>query len=386
MRTLSTITTVLLISATGSAAYAQEYTSTGETYEARPRDTGRTGQVEVRAPRAAFEVGVNGGYTQPFGEMGNDVSIHGIVEAGAALGLSLGYRFDPHWSLEGTGQFQELKAGSDRNNSAIHGLAVGIQGTYHFRPYRFVDPYASLGTGYRMMWLVPAAAPDDMIHGFELGKAVLGVDFRVAPSVALGPMVGADVNLFVWDKPGEGNNAQLKSPRPSTFLFAGVGGHFDMGGDRVPRERAAMAVPPAAAPPRQPVGLAARPVTFTAIVIEKRILDTCQIEGSKAYFDFDNSSVKDTDEATLDRVAECFTTGALKGRSMTIVGHTDPRGTDAYNQQLGRSRAESVSQSLTVKGVHGVQMSSESRGEKDATGSDELSWAYDRRVDVRLGD
>ena len=115
-------------------------------------------------------------------------------------------------------------------------------------------------------------------------------------------------------------------------------------------------------------------------------MKTCKIEGTKAYFDFDKANVKDTDETALILVASCFTNGPLKGRPMKIVGHTDPRGTDEYNQKLGQSRAESVSEYLSGQGVSTPQMSTESRGEQDAAGSDEISWTYDRRVDIRLGD
>ncbi len=388
MRTLSTVAAMALVSSVGSIAYAQEATTT--TSQDSPNDTGEPTRVEMRAPKRAFEIGVQGGYTQPFGEIGKSRDIHDSVSAGGAVGLSLGYRFTPHWSIEGTGQYHESVTGDafDGTDADIRGVTMGVQGTYHFRPYKMVDPYASLGTGYRMMWVVPEGAPNDMVHGFEIAKAIIGVDFRVAPSVAFGPLIGADLNMFVWDNPeGATANERIDEVRPSTFLFAGIGGRFDVGGDRVPHDRVArepMPTPAAAPPPAPPPAPPKQPAT--GIQIEQRILDICKIEGPKAYFDFDKANVKETDQTTLDQVADCFTNGPLKGRTMKVIGHTDPRGTDDYNEKLGQSRAQSVVDYLGEKGVPHTEMGTESRGEQDATGSDEESWAYDRRVDLKLRD
>src|SRR5215217_5764650 len=98
MRTLSALATVLFVSGVGSAAYAQETTTTTTTTDTSS-DTGESGAVEMRAPRRAFEIGVNGGYSQPFGEVHGGLKIHDVASAGGVVGLALGYRFTPHWSL-----------------------------------------------------------------------------------------------------------------------------------------------------------------------------------------------------------------------------------------------------------------------------------------------
>jgi OmpA-OmpF porin, OOP family len=77
---------------------------------------------------------------------------------------------------------------------------------------------------------------------------------------------------------------------------------------------------------------------------------------------------------------------AIRGLTLGVVGHADARGTDEHNQKLGQSRAESVSKYLSGKGMPAPEMGTESRGEQDATGTDEIGMAFDRRVDIRLGD
>ena len=67
------------------------------------------------------------------------------------------------------------------------------------------------------------------------------------------------------------------------------------------------------------------------------------------------------------------------------MGHADPRGGSDYNVTLGQSRADAVAGYITSKGLDKAKTESTSRGAMDATGTDDPSWARDRRVDVLLG-
>jgi peptidoglycan-associated lipoprotein len=101
-------------------------------------------------------------------------------------------------------------------------------------------------------------------------------------------------------------------------------------------------------------------------------------------FDYDQAELSPEDRAVLDQLATCLTTGALKGKSVSLVGRADPRGTDEYNLGLGSKRANSVSGYLTRLGVGEPQLVVNTRGALDATGTDEAGWAKDRRVDITL--
>lgn len=105
-----------------------------------------------------------------------------------------------------------------------------------------------------------------------------------------------------------------------------------------------------------------------------------------AHFAFDSSSVDSTAAAALDAVARCFSTGPLAGRSMKLIGHTDPRGETEYNFGLGQRRAGNVAAYLATRGVDKAHMAASSHGEMDATGTDEEGWARDRKVDVLLAE
>lgn len=101
-------------------------------------------------------------------------------------------------------------------------------------------------------------------------------------------------------------------------------------------------------------------------------------------FDFDRFELLPEDRDVLDQVASCLTTGPLRGRTVQLVGRTDPRGTEEYNLGLGTRRADSVRQYLQHLGVSSGQLSQTTRGALDATGTDEAGWHADRRVDLRL--
>ncbi len=101
-------------------------------------------------------------------------------------------------------------------------------------------------------------------------------------------------------------------------------------------------------------------------------------------FDYDKEELAPEDRAILDQIATCLTTGALKGRAVDLIGRADPRGTEEYNLGLGSRRAGSVSAYLGRLGVGQPQMLVTTRGALDATGTDDSTYAKDRRVDIQL--
>jgi peptidoglycan-associated lipoprotein len=102
----------------------------------------------------------------------------------------------------------------------------------------------------------------------------------------------------------------------------------------------------------------------------------CQLE--PVFFDFNESALTTEATAALARDAECLNKA---GRVVTLTGHTDPRGTQEYNLALSERRAQSVRDHLGRLGTDGTKLTILPRGSLDAKGTDEPSWAQDRRVD-----
>jgi len=123
--------------------------------------------------------------------------------------------------------------------------------------------------------------------------------------------------------------------------------------------------------------------TASSVKIDDAILKACG-DMPSAPFAFDSSDVSPEAANVLDAVARCFISGPLKGQRMNLVGHADPRGEAEYNLGLGHRRAGSIQSFLAKKGVEGGQMATSSKGEFEATGTDEAGWARDRRVEIVL--
>jgi peptidoglycan-associated lipoprotein len=123
--------------------------------------------------------------------------------------------------------------------------------------------------------------------------------------------------------------------------------------------------------------------TSGSIHIDASIIKACG-DIPTAHFAFDSAKIQPDAAAVLDALARCFVSGPLKGRGMNLIGHADPRGEHEYNFALGQRRAGSVGAYISGKGLDASKVQASSRGDTDATGTDEEGWARDRKVDVLL--
>jgi hypothetical protein len=69
------------------------------------------------------------------------------------------------------------------------------------------------------------------LHGLQVLNVDLGLDVRVHERFALTPLIGAGLNLFLWD----GTDA-ISDPRLNSFVFGGIRARFDLGGAARTRE------------------------------------------------------------------------------------------------------------------------------------------------------
>lgn len=102
------------------------------------------------------------------------------------------------------------------------------------------------------------------------------------------------------------------------------------------------------------------------------------------YFAFDDASLDERARLTLQRTAECLR--RENNTRYVLIGRADPRGTTEYNLALGERRARAVQRYLMSLGIDESRLAVSSEGSEGATGTDEASWALDRRVDFRPRD
>ena len=80
-------------------------------------------------------------------------------------------------------------------------------------------------------------------------------------------------------------------------------------------------------------------------------------------FDFNKAIIKPEYDDIIDKLAE--TTQSNKNVKISVVGHTDTAGSNAYNYALGGRRAEAVQKMLIERGIPASQIIAVSAGEED---------------------
>lgn len=201
-------------------------TSTTMESERMPRGT-------VLAPANAFEIQVNTGYAQGFGpqiQSRENLPNTSLNRGGLGMGLGLAYRATPNSSVGVLGSYSMQDS---TQGAQLRSATASLDATYHANPYQRLDPFLSLGTGYRLLWDRPSNGDaDTFTHGFQLARAAVGIDVRVSKDIAIAPTIGGDVNMFLWRNAQGQSTQMIQNPKVNAYLFAGVSGRFDLGGRR----------------------------------------------------------------------------------------------------------------------------------------------------------
>jgi OOP family OmpA-OmpF porin len=131
--------------------------------------------------------------------------------------------------------------------------------------------------------------------------------------------------------------------------------------------------PPAARPAPPPPAPAPEPETT-----EERIV----LRGVN--FDFDRAEIRPDAAVILDEAATLLNENP--GRNVSVAGHTDSVGADAYNQSLSERRAAAVRDYLVGRGVDSGRLSTSGYGESNPIASNDTAdgRALNRRVELNL--
>jgi outer membrane protein OmpA-like peptidoglycan-associated protein len=102
-------------------------------------------------------------------------------------------------------------------------------------------------------------------------------------------------------------------------------------------------------------------------------------------FAYDSSALTDKGKRQVEELMKALTAPGFQGNRFKLVGHTDLRGTDEYNLQLSRNRAETVKTYLLQHSkIDPKRIDVEGRGKKEPLYSrnTEDAHALNRRVEV----
>lgn len=105
--------------------------------------------------------------------------------------------------------------------------------------------------------------------------------------------------------------------------------------------------------------------------------------GSKIFFENNSDKLKVASLSQLDELAKILL--RYEGANLTIEGHTDSVGADAFNMTLSQKRAESVRQYLIGKGISDYKLTATGMGESKpvASNTTSLGKAKNRRVELK---
>jgi OOP family OmpA-OmpF porin len=151
-----------------------------------------------------------------------------------------------------------------------------------------------------------------------------------------------------------------------------------------PARAATPAQPSAPAQPAAPAAPAAPATPAPAAKPAPASVRQAVVIQADALFDFDKSVVRPDGRKSIDDAL-----AKLKGVDLELViatGHTDSRGTDAYNQKLSERRAAAVKDYLVSKGIPASKITTIGKGESQpvATNKTDEGRQKNRRVDIEF--
>jgi len=197
----------------------------------KERNTTSRSSEDLAPASNALELTIGTGYAQGFGEIGtNQPKLTDVGQPGGAVQLGVGYRLIPSLTLGVYGSGATFSRADRVDGSTnLYSSTAGVQADWHFLPSSHeLDPWISLGTGWRGYWIHNDVGTTSL-HGLELAKLQVGVDYRVAKTVSISPLIGADMSMFLTQaSPTSPTFSNVSDPKVNTFLFAGLMGRFDV--------------------------------------------------------------------------------------------------------------------------------------------------------------
>ncbi|MDX2255925.1 MAG: OmpA family protein [Pseudanabaenaceae cyanobacterium bins.39] len=131
--------------------------------------------------------------------------------------------------------------------------------------------------------------------------------------------------------------------------------------------------PQCTTPPPPPVAIEPPPPAPPTLQLPRQV-----------HFALDRDFISPASAKVIDRLVTVLKT--YPSITLELVGHTDPRATDAYNLELGLRRSRSVSQYLRRQGISPERIVIRSQGERQrlTNQTDVVNYARDRRVEFFL--
>ncbi len=140
-----------------------------------------------------------------------------------------------------------------------------------------------------------------------------------------------------------------------------------------------LVIAPSNAAPASDAAAAALPADTTYVAVDPAAQVNIRIE-----FAFDSAAIGPGQEERLSTLCEVIKASDIP--AFKIIGHTDASGTESYNQNLSKLRAEEVKRHLVETcGIEGAKLLAEGVGEAFPADASDPKADANRRVEFQVG-
>ena len=290
------------------------------------------------------------------------------VQGGVTGNPYVGYLFNEYLGVQGQAQFDAEWPDNDHRGFNKENQMTTVVG-YLFGP-RLQLPLGETPWGQHLTF-----------YAVGQGGGYTGLSGRLTQTsggVSAGGGLDIDLTdhiaLSVW---GRWNRA-FQSPRPTFLVYQNpdqqgpADAQWASGGLGLKYTIKGPPAAPPPPPPPAPVAQAAPPPVKKKIVLRG------------VNFDFDKSNIRADARPILDEAIS--TLKQYKEITLSVEGHTDSVGTEAYNQKLSERRAKSVADYLAKGGIDSKRMTEKGFGESQPVASNDTAEgrAENRRVELKI--
>jgi len=100
------------------------------------------------------------------------------------------------------------------------------------------------------------------------------------------------------------------------------------------------------------------------------------------HFDFNSDKLQDRSKPLLDNLASAMKNDRLSELKFRVEGHTDAKGTAAYNEALSKRRADAVVSYLSQQGIIAGRLQPEGKGFRELFDATNPQSETNRRVTI----
>jgi hypothetical protein len=176
---------------------------------------------EAPPARTGFEFGFRTGVGLPMSSAMSGYSMSSFLSTEVPIGLSFGSRFteNVYFGIYGQYAFVSTTGCGDGSCSAFD-VRGGIELQYHLHPRDNADPWIGYGAGYEHLGF-SADGESAHLDGFVLADLQLGIDWRIARTMTMGPFTSFAVGEYVSEGTDAGSTS-VSQPTMHEWLTFGL--------------------------------------------------------------------------------------------------------------------------------------------------------------------